>query len=67
MTYEPRRVPRYASSRETYDDEKIDFNFQKGIPVHRSDEPKTVLHSDQGRLPDEFHNTRYEMIHPEQI
>ena len=67
VKYEPRKVPRYASSRETYDDEKIDFNFQKGIPVHKSDEPHTTLHSADGRLPDEFHNTRYEMMHPEQI
>jgi hypothetical protein len=60
VVYEPKKVPRYASSRETFDDEGLDFNFKKGIPVHKSDEPSTTLHSPQGRLPDEFHNIQFE-------
>jgi len=33
VVYAPHRVPKYASSRETYDAEDMQFNFKKGIPV----------------------------------
>ena len=48
-------MPKYAVSREPYDDEEVSFNFKKGVPVQKTDEPMTTIHG-HGRLPDEFHN-----------
>ena len=64
-------MPRYASARTDFDAEDLKFDFKSGQQPSSGSktygQPKTKMSNPNGCLPDEFHNTEYERVHPELI